>query len=334
MSRTRLTLALTFVLVLAAPAAAPAGSLSDFADDLADWVEDGLDRLRDDVDRLARKRVVALEKIERLIGREHDELARELRTANRVATVVDRAYKKVDADSERARALIVELLDELDARYETTEVDARRGADALEDLLPGVSRRADRYLAVATDLAARASETDVQTLRARLLSRAARRVRRARQKIRRSGGVVGPYVCHESETGTAAGIMHVNGSTLGDAFSTTTVGGLLSTTARGVVSTLLVDAKTPDGRIMRLAFPPISFDGVGTYDVGPAISHARAELESGSDLFVGTAGTLSVDTFDLTQKSLAGHFSIDVETPAGTETVSGHFALCDILRVD
>ncbi len=334
MSRTHLSLALAFALVVAAPTAAPAGSLSDFAEDLADWVEDGLGRLRDEADRLARKRVVALEKIERLIGREHAGLARELRTANRVATVVDRAYTKDDEDSERAKALIVELLDELDVRYESTEVDARRGADALESLLPGVSRRADRFLAIAAELSARASTANLQTVRARLLDRAARRVRRARKEIRRSGGVVGPYVCHESETGTAAGVVHLDGSSLGEAFSATAVGGLLSTTSRGVVSTLHVEAKTPDGRVVRLAFPPISFDGVGSYDVGPAISQARAELQNGEDLHVGTAGTLSVDAFDLAHKTLAGRFSIEVQTPAGIETVSGQFTLCDILRVD
>ena len=334
MSRTHLSLALAAALLVSTPAASPAGSLSDYADDLKDWVESGLDRLRDAADRIARKRVVALERVERLIGREHDDLLRELRTARRVTDVLERAYRTADTEAIRVEQLLGGLLDELDDEVDATEADARRGALALEELLPGVSRRAGKLLAIGSDLTARADEAVDPRKRARLLDRAARRIDRARRAVRESGGVVGPYVCHESETGTAAGLVNVGPSSLGDAFAATHVHGLLAITSRGFVSTLRIEATAPDGRVVRMALPSLTFDGVGDYAVGPAVSSARAEVQVGPNLYVGTGGTLSVDAFDLEAKSLSGRFSIEVAGPSGPETLDGHFTICDILRID
>ena len=128
MTRSVKILVLAAALVVGAPSPAPAGSLSDLADDLSSWVEDGIGRLREEADRAARKRLKALEKVDGLMGRETDDLVRELGVARRVTSILDRGFAEGDADAARARELVGEMLADLDVRYDGASADASRGA--------------------------------------------------------------------------------------------------------------------------------------------------------------------------------------------------------------
>jgi len=331
MSRRLLPFTLAILCLAAAPGVAAAGSLGDLVDDLSGWVDDGLARLREEADRAARRRVRVLERVERLLAREDEDLVRGFGTARRVAELLGRGLDEADPEAVRARELVRELLDELALEYDDVSADARRGAGALADLVPGANHRAGALLESAARLAERAGAAASEAVRARLLERAARLVRRAARKVRRSGGVVAPYACYESETGTAAGVVHLLSGTLG-AVSTTHVEGLLAATSRDLVSTLRIDA-TAGTTTVRLSFPPIAFDGVGAYEIGPAVGQARAEVETAGELTVARSGTISVDAFDLDGKSLSGRFDLEIEAGGGVETLTGVFTLCDILLI-
>ena len=321
-------------LLVGAPPPAPAGSLADLADDLDEWIRDGIESLTGAVDRAQRKRLSLLERAERLVSKEAGDLIRELRTARRVADTLERGYAGSDEESLRAQTLVTELLDSLRTRYDERAGDARRGAEALSTLAPRVRDRVGALLTVAGDLAAKAETFEDQARRARLLDRAARLVRRSRRIVRRAGGIVGPYTCHESETGSAAGVFHVEISPAG-AFSATHVAGVLAITARGDVATLRLDATSPDdeGVELRISFPPVDFRGIGDYAVGPAIGQARAEIETGGEVLAGRSGAISVDAFDLENRSLSGRYEFEVDGPAGTETVTGSFTICAVLTL-
>ncbi len=323
----RLIHAAAFAAVLAIPASAPAGLLSDLSDELDDFVDAQLEDLRDTVDRVERKRVRALEKVDRLLGKETRDLKRDLASAKRVAATLERTYPGTSVDDQRAIELLRGLLDELDAEVAAVQDDTALGAAALDEMGHRSGRRALRTVQDSVRIAESAGLQALQRRRARLLDRAGRQIDRAQRWIRKAGGVTGPYTCAPSETGTAAGAVRLDLG--GAATRATNIDGLLTLSASGI-SSLDLDATEPGGTAVRLSFAPNQVDGPGTFAVGPGVGAARAEVEDGGGLRVATSGQISIEHLDLEAKTLFGVFELALD---GGGTATGSFTICDILIV-